>query len=122
MLIPITIDLELPSEHVPGMRLKDRFLWNLNEPFLTPRSFAEILCNDLALGNAYIDPITDLVSSQIEESQAVAEIDVADEPTRSSEVDWAEKQVQPVDDEEEEQDWKEADQRIIVNVRFQRPS
>ena len=112
MLVPISIDLEVENA---GVRLKDRFLWNVNEPFLTPKLFAEMLCRDLDLPADLVGVVTELINSQIEEAQAVAEIDVRDGPTTADEIDWAEKEVEVVEDEEEEV-WKEADQRIIVNV------
>jgi chromatin structure-remodeling complex subunit SFH1 len=115
MLIPITLDLEVQTDNQPGMRLKDRFLWNVNEPFLTPRRFAEMLCSDLAIGNSYIETISDLVANQIEEAQAVAEIDIVDQ---YSDAVFTDKEVQV--DEDEEEVWTEADQRIIVNVSLSR--
>lgn len=115
LLIPITLDLEIQSDTQPGMRLKDRFLWNVNEPFLTPRRFAEMLCADLAINHSHIDTIADLVSNQVEEAQAVAEIDVVDAPTSPSEVEWTEKEV-----EDDDAVWAEADQRIIINVSLPR--
>ena len=40
-LVPIRIDLD-----VEGQKIRDTFLWNLNEKLMTPESFSEILCRD----------------------------------------------------------------------------
>jgi chromatin structure-remodeling complex subunit SFH1 len=38
VLIPISIDLDIPSGNVdqPGIKVKDRFLWNMNGTFPLP--------------------------------------------------------------------------------------
>lgn len=139
LLVPITLDIEMQgSETSPGFRLKDRFLWNVNEPFVTPRVFAQSLANDLGLQHAWIETITNHIISQVEDAQAVLEIDIADPPTGEDEVVWHdEDEEEGVDkvrdagkdqgveeddggdrerDEDEGEVWKEADQRVIVNV------
>ncbi|KAJ3031023.1 UNVERIFIED_CONTAM: hypothetical protein HDU68_006861 [Siphonaria sp. JEL0065] len=62
-LVPIRLDFE-----VDGMKLKDAFMWNLKDKFLTPKRFAEFLCEDLDLPTAQFVPIVeDAIKTQIAE-------------------------------------------------------
>ncbi|KAJ3212050.1 Chromatin structure remodeling complex protein sfh1 [Entophlyctis luteolus] len=62
-LVPIRLDLE-----VDGMKLKDSFMWNLKERFLTPKKFAEIMCEDLDVPfSMYGGAIEESMKSQIAE-------------------------------------------------------
>ncbi|KAJ3020178.1 UNVERIFIED_CONTAM: Chromatin structure remodeling complex protein sfh1 [Siphonaria sp. JEL0065] len=50
------------------MKLKDAFMWNLKDKFLTPKRFAEFLCEDLDLPTAQFVPIVeDAIKAQIAE-------------------------------------------------------
>lgn len=66
-LIPIRLDLDLG-----GHKLKDAFLWNLNEELVTPTEFAVNLCQDLGLANSHVDEIARDVRKQLEEYAPVA--------------------------------------------------
>ncbi|KAL2313854.1 Chromatin structure-remodeling complex subunit sfh1 [Schizosaccharomyces pombe] len=69
--IPIRLDIELPNNY----RLKDTFLWNMNEQVMTPDVFAQILCADLDLStNVYGTQISSSIRAQIEEYAPVAEV------------------------------------------------
>ncbi|KAJ1511195.1 hypothetical protein HMI55_006698, partial [Coelomomyces lativittatus] len=62
-LVPIKLDLDLD-----GFKLRDMFLWNLNEPLFTPEKFAEIMVHDLELPNKFIPLIALNIRLQLEEA------------------------------------------------------
>ncbi|KAJ3281306.1 SWI SNF, matrix associated, actin dependent regulator of chromatin, sub b, member 1 [Borealophlyctis nickersoniae] len=63
VLVPIRLNIDMD-----GFLLRDTFTWNLNEPSITPNSFAEYLCEDLSLPTAvYVPQITTSIRDQIEE-------------------------------------------------------
>ncbi|KAJ3104543.1 Chromatin structure remodeling complex protein sfh1 [Physocladia obscura] len=60
-LVPIRLDLD-----IDGMKLKDCFVWNLKEKFLTPKKFAEMTCEDLDIPHSiYGASIEEAMKSQI---------------------------------------------------------
>ncbi|WVO19627.1 uncharacterized protein IAS62_000916 [Cryptococcus decagattii] len=101
MLIPITIDFDVQSTHPDqqGLKIRDRFLWNLNEPFITPYQFSIIFCEDIGIPiSPYAQRIQDLIEKQIEENQNAAEIDVTNEDVMESDVVWSDEEVEGVMD------------------------
>ncbi|TYJ55741.1 hypothetical protein B9479_003517 [Cryptococcus floricola] len=95
-LLPITIDFDVNAAgDTPGFRVHDRFLWNLNEPFITPHQFGVIFCEDLSIPvTPYANTISDLIKSTIEESQNVAGIDVGDQDVGEDDVVWEEEKAE----------------------------
>ncbi|ORY78547.1 hypothetical protein BCR37DRAFT_350399 [Protomyces lactucae-debilis] len=71
-LIPIRLDLELGNDY----RLKDVFLWNLNEELITPTEFAVNLVTDLQLSQGYVNEIAREIRKQLEEYAPVANLAV----------------------------------------------
>ena len=63
VLIPIRIDFEVDG----GNRIRDVLTWNLNEPSLTPRKYAEIFCLDAGLPVGYVELIAETIHTQIQE-------------------------------------------------------
>ncbi|KAJ3327077.1 SWI/SNF chromatin-remodeling complex subunit [Blyttiomyces sp. JEL0837] len=62
-LCPIRLDLE-----IEGIKIKDSFVWNVNEPFFTPYKFAEILCEDFKLpSQLFAATIAKAIQDQIDE-------------------------------------------------------
>ncbi|KAJ3413795.1 Chromatin structure remodeling complex protein sfh1 [Chytridiales sp. JEL 0842] len=62
-LVPIKLDLEIES-----YKIRDHFMWNLKEKFLTPEKFAELMCEDLSLPYQAVGPlIVDSMKAQIQE-------------------------------------------------------
>ncbi|RKP40383.1 hypothetical protein BJ085DRAFT_32902 [Dimargaris cristalligena] len=60
-LIPVRIDLDLEST-----KLHDVFMWNLNETYMTPEKFAQLLCQDLNVANtSNIDSISQSIRAQL---------------------------------------------------------
>lgn len=101
MLIPITIDFDVQSTHPDqqGLKIRDRFLWNLNEPFITPYQFSIIFCEDIGIPiSPYAQRIQDLIEKQIEENQNAAEIDVTNEEVTENDVVWSDEEVEEVMD------------------------
>lgn len=101
MLIPITIDFDVQSTHPDqqGLKIRDRFLWNLNEPFITPYQFSIIFCEDIGIPiSPYAQRIQDLIEKQIEENQNAAEINVTNEDVTESDVVWSDEEVEGVMD------------------------
>jgi hypothetical protein len=60
LLIPIKLDLE-----IEGKRLKENFLWDKNEPYLTLESFAKILMEEHSLPATYENEIINSMKKQI---------------------------------------------------------
>lgn len=71
-LIPIRLDLDINGEY----RLKDVFLWNLNEELITPTEFAINLVTDLALPVSFINEIARDIRKQLSEYSPVATTDL----------------------------------------------
>ncbi|ORE04807.1 SNF5-domain-containing protein [Rhizopus microsporus var. microsporus] len=67
ILVPVRLDIDIDS-----IRLRDRFLWNMNEQYLTPEKFAEMLCEDLELPQyKFVQPIADSIRSQVLDFESV---------------------------------------------------
>ncbi len=74
-LIPIRLDLDLNG----GYRLKDVFLWNMNEELITPTEFATNLCTDIGIPPNYIAEIARNIRTQLEEYSPVASLQLTHE-------------------------------------------
>lgn len=86
-LIPIRLDLDINGEY----RLKDVFLWNLNEELITPTEFAINLVTDLNLPVAFVNEIARDIRKQLSEYSPVATTELpfakgAEEADRSAPV------------------------------------
>lgn len=70
-LVPIKLDMDIDSTR----RLKDTFLWNINETLITPDHFAMTMCMDLDLPlNPFSAQIAAAIRGQAEEYAAVATV------------------------------------------------
>ncbi|OCF45232.1 hypothetical protein I317_00754 [Kwoniella heveanensis CBS 569] len=101
LLVPITVDLEVPASlndaNAQGIRIKDRFLWNINEPFIKPKSFAEIFCADVGIPTQpHAEIIENLIKAQIEEAQNTLEVDILNEDVTEDDVLWSDDEVEDV--------------------------
>ncbi|KAI8636650.1 hypothetical protein BD408DRAFT_448253 [Parasitella parasitica] len=77
-LVPIRLDIDIDS-----IKLRDRFLWNLNEQYLTPDKFAVMLCQDLDLPQLkFIQPIADSIRAQIIDFETYSQAKLPHEHTR----------------------------------------
>ena len=69
ILVPIKLDMDIDSSR----RLKDTFLWNVNETLITPDHFAMTMCMDLDLPlNPFSAQIAAAIRNQVEEYTSVA--------------------------------------------------
>ncbi|EIW57541.1 SNF5-domain-containing protein [Trametes versicolor FP-101664 SS1] len=67
-LIPIRVEFETETH-----RIRDCFVWNLNESLITPETFARIFCTDLDLPlQPWTETIAAQIRAQIEDHEAVA--------------------------------------------------
>ena len=60
LLIPIKLDIE-----IEGSRLKENFLWDKNEPYITLESFAKLLVDENNLSQAFENEILTQMKRQI---------------------------------------------------------
>ncbi|KAG6828558.1 hypothetical protein H0H87_001592 [Tephrocybe sp. NHM501043] len=80
-LIPIRVEFETDTH-----RIRDCFVWNLNETLIRPETFARTFCTDLDLPlQPWLDTVANQIRAQIEEHEGVASMDLgidgAIEPT-----------------------------------------
>ena len=67
-LIPIRVEFETDSH-----RIRDCFVWNLNEELITPEVFARTFCTDLDLRQEpYAEIVANQIRAQLEEHEGVA--------------------------------------------------
>ncbi|KDQ13789.1 hypothetical protein BOTBODRAFT_110948, partial [Botryobasidium botryosum FD-172 SS1] len=64
MLVPIRIDIDF--DHY---RLRETFVWNLNDPVVTPELFAEITCEDLELPTQCVSQFVTQLKQQLADFQ-----------------------------------------------------
>ncbi|KAK4519109.1 uncharacterized protein ATC70_009340 [Mucor velutinosus] len=77
-LVPIRLDIDIDS-----IKLRDRFLWNLNEQYLTPDRFAIMLCQDLDLPiHKFLQPIAESIRAQINDFESYSQAELPSEHTR----------------------------------------
>ncbi|KAI9478490.1 MAG: hypothetical protein EXX96DRAFT_249878 [Benjaminiella poitrasii] len=78
-LVPIRLDLDIDS-----VKLRDRFLWNMNEQYITPERFGEMLCEDLQLTpmHRFVQPIADSIRSQVVEFETFNKVKLPLDYTR----------------------------------------
>ncbi|CAG8508356.1 19879_t:CDS:2, partial [Racocetra fulgida] len=53
ILVPIRLEID----GADGFKLRDTFTWNMNETYITPEHFAEVLCDDLHFPASQFAPI-----------------------------------------------------------------
>ncbi|CAM0142929.1 unnamed protein product [Umbelopsis sp. WA50703] len=78
VLVPIRLDLDLDD-----IKLRDVFMWNMNEQFLTPEKFGEILCEDLELPiYKYAPRIAESIRAQVQDFESIHEVEIPDDGMR----------------------------------------
>ncbi|KAK9712003.1 Chromatin structure remodeling complex protein sfh1 [Basidiobolus ranarum] len=78
-LVPIRLDLDIDYHH----KLRDLFLWNLNETLFTPEKFAEILCDELDISaSVHGSNIVNSIKTQIQHFKTVLDLDIPTEDAR----------------------------------------
>ncbi|ORZ25066.1 hypothetical protein BCR42DRAFT_362993 [Absidia repens] len=72
VLVPIRLDID-----VDDVKLRDVFLWNMNEQFLTPEKFAEMLCQDIGLEPyRYVSLIAESIRTQVMDFETIYDIEL----------------------------------------------
>ncbi|GAA5959297.1 hypothetical protein JCM21900_003920 [Sporobolomyces salmonicolor] len=92
--VPIQIDLDFKT-----FKIRDHFVWNVNEELITPEAFARTFCEDLDLPADQVAEVAKQIADQIEEQTGVA--------------------VFPLRSVEEEAELVEKDLRVIINLDVQ---
>ncbi|KAJ7728845.1 hypothetical protein DFH07DRAFT_220851 [Mycena maculata] len=71
-LVPIRVEFETDTH-----RIRDCFVWNLNEELIRPESFAKIFCLDLDLPEVpWAETVTNQIRAQLEEHEAIARLEL----------------------------------------------
>ncbi|KAF8480047.1 SNF5-domain-containing protein [Russula ochroleuca] len=65
ILVPIRLEFDV--EH---HRMREAFVWNLNDPIITPEIFAQSLVDDYALAPSYLSVIIKSIQDQLSDFQA----------------------------------------------------
>ena len=69
--MPIRVEFETDTH-----RIRDCFVWNLNERLVQPEDFARTFCQDLDLPlNTWEDTVANQIRAQLEEHREVASLD-----------------------------------------------
>lgn len=67
-LVPIRVEFEMDTH-----RIRDCFVWNLNESLITPENFARIFCTDIGVPMVpWAETVTNQIRAQIEEHEGIA--------------------------------------------------
>ena len=69
-LVPIRVEFETETH-----RIRDCFVWNMNEQLINPESFARTFCTDLDLPQSWVETIANQIRAQIEDHEGVAAVD-----------------------------------------------
>lgn len=78
-LVPIRVEFETETH-----RIRDCFVWNLNEGLMKPEMFAKVFCSELELGLVpWAETVANQIRAQLEEHEGVGtlELGVGDEGT-----------------------------------------
>ncbi len=71
-LVPIRVEFETETH-----RIRDCFVWNLNEELIKPESFARTFCADLDIPpNPWAETVANQIRAQLEEHEGVASMDL----------------------------------------------
>lgn len=82
-LVPIRVEFETETH-----RIRDCFVWNLNEKLVTPESFARTFCTDLDIPQVpWAETVATQIRAQLEEMEGVGSMDLAVDMTSDYDVD-----------------------------------
>lgn len=71
-LVPIRVEFETDTH-----RIRDCFVWNLNEDLIEPETFARTFCADLDLPeNPWVETVATQIRAQLEEHEGLASMDL----------------------------------------------
>ncbi|GJN90717.1 hypothetical protein Rhopal_003731-T1 [Rhodotorula paludigena] len=92
--IPVQIDIDVDT-----FKIRDSFVWNVNEKLISPMSFARVFCDDLDIDVSHANEIARQIQEQVDDYTAIAQL--------------------PIRSEEEEKELVEKDWRVVVNLDVQ---
>ena len=73
ILVPIRVEFETDTH-----RIRDCFVWNLNEDLIQPEVFARIFCADLELPFIpWAETVANQIRAQLEEHEGIAALDLS---------------------------------------------
>lgn len=71
-LVPIRVEFETDTH-----RIRDCFVWNLNENLIQPESFARTFCTDLDIPfTPWVETIANQIRAQLEDHEGIASMDL----------------------------------------------
>ncbi|KAF9483508.1 SWI-SNF chromatin remodeling complex, Snf5 subunit [Pholiota conissans] len=70
-LVPIRVEFETETH-----RIRDCFVWNINESLIKPEAFAVIFCNDLDIPETWAETIAAQIRAQLEDHEGVASMEI----------------------------------------------
>lgn len=71
-LVPIRVEFETETQ-----RIRDCFVWNMNDTLTKPETFAKIFCYDLDIPIIpWADTVTNQIRAQLEEHESVAALEL----------------------------------------------
>lgn len=74
-LVPIRVEFETDTH-----RIRDCFVWNLNEDLIQPELFAQIFCADLDLPMVpWVETVTNQIRAQLEEHEAIGRLELTND-------------------------------------------
>ncbi|KAJ7643778.1 hypothetical protein FB45DRAFT_281880 [Roridomyces roridus] len=73
-LVPIRVEFETETH-----RIRDCFVWNLNDEMIRPEIFAKIFCADLDLPEMWVETVTNQIRAQLEEHETIARLEITND-------------------------------------------
>eukprot|EP00040_Diaphanoeca_grandis_P032030 m.193027 g.193027 ORF g.193027 m.193027 type:complete len:561 (+) comp32490_c0_seq1:84-1766(+) len=70
-LVPIRLNIDHDA-----YKVKDTFIWNVDDKVVLPKTFAIQYCHDDELPNTFVDLITDAITAQIDEFQGISGVNL----------------------------------------------
>lgn len=103
-LVPVRVEFETETH-----RIRDCFMWDLNDDLVKPELFARIFCTDLDLPqNPWVETIANQIRAQLEEYEGIATMDLGSSATGYEEV-----------DDEDSMDVEVPECRVILSIDVQ---
>ncbi|KAG8940684.1 Chromatin structure remodeling complex protein sfh1, partial [Tulasnella sp. 419] len=97
-LVPIRVEVDTDTH-----RIRDCFVWNVNEDLITPQAFATTFCQDLDLPLHHVENIVNMIRAQIEEHGGISGLDIGGGGAAEGD-----------DDQDEDAATQEPDCRVII--------
>ncbi|KAG8913800.1 Chromatin structure remodeling complex protein sfh1 [Tulasnella sp. 418] len=102
-LVPIRVEVDTDTH-----RIRDYFVWNVNEDLITPQAFATTFCQDLDLPLHHVENIVNMIRAQIEEHGGISGFIIGGGGAAEGD-----------DDQDEDAATQEPDCRVIIRIDVQ---